>query len=960
VNAAPVLGPVGNQVINEGNLLTFQVTASDADLPANTLTLSAANLPAGATFDPATGVFSWTPTEAQGPGTYQVNFTVSDGSLTDSRQITITVNELNAPPVLGSIANQVVNEGSLLTFQVTASDADLPANTLTLSAANLPTGATFDPATGVFSWTPTEAQGPGTYQVNFTVSDGSLTDSRQITITVNEVNAPPVLAPTGNRSVLENSSLTFTAAATDPDIPAQQLRYSLDAAAQALGMQINPATGEFTWTPGPAHTGLSFPVTITVSDGSLTDSETIVITVTRPNQPPVLDSIGPKTVNEHAPLTFTATATDPDLPGQTLTFSLDAASLARGMTINPLTGRFSWTPGEDHGGQEFWVTITVTDNGLIPPNLFDSETFKVTVNEVNAAPVLGPVGNQVINEGSLLTFQVTASDPDLPPNTLVLSAANLPAGATFDPATGVFQWTPTEAQGPAAYTVTFTVSDGSLTDSKTITITVNEVNSAPVLSPIGAKSVQEGATLAFTASATDADVPAQTLTYSLDAASLALGMSINPLTGAFTWTPTLAQTGRQYWATIRVTDNGTNPPNLTAEETIRIDVQYNPNPVVQAPAGPGSNSLLVSREGDDLVVTDLLAPAQGAGAAAGQVLRRQPLSSVQSLTIQGVDNKADRLTVDLASGGAFTLPGGLHFDGGRGTATDVLAIVGTPGDDRFVIQSGHVVANDGRVGFAGVERVEILGGQGNDAYVVGALAVPVALTDGFGVDTLDFSQSALVGVKIDLNLSSGKPQSVFGSRAKTLALNGLFANVVGTPGADTIKGNRLANRIWGGAGNDTIYGGSGDDWLYGGDGNDKVYGDAGNDVLLGGSGNDQLRGVSGRDLLIAGLGVDSLYGSSGDTILIGGETTYDNNDLALAEIMKEWTAARTFQERVNRLDQGVVTALGTIALKRRTATEPNGTVLDDAVRDNLFGAAGNDWFLNFGLDVVKNRSKNDR
>ena len=75
---------------------------------------------------------------------------------------------------------------------------------------------------------------------------------------------------------------------------------------------------------------------------------------------------------------------------------------------------------------------------------------------------------------------------------------------------GAFSWTPTEAQGGASYTVTITVTDNgtnpaNLTDAETITITVNEVNVAPVLGAIGNKTVDEQATLAFTATATDQD-----------------------------------------------------------------------------------------------------------------------------------------------------------------------------------------------------------------------------------------------------------------------------------------------------------------------------------------------------------------------------------------------------------------------------------------------------------------------
>ena len=84
--------------------------------------------------------------------------------------------------------------------------------------------------------------------------------------------------------------------------------------------------------------------------------------------------------------------------------------------------------------------VVVTDDGT--PNLSDSETITVTVNEVNVAPVLDPVGDQTVDEQTLLTFTATATDADLPANTLTFSLSGEPAGASIDPVSGVFTWTP--------------------------------------------------------------------------------------------------------------------------------------------------------------------------------------------------------------------------------------------------------------------------------------------------------------------------------------------------------------------------------------------------------------------------------------------------------------------------------------------------------------------------------------
>ena len=139
---------------------------------------------------------------------------------------------------------------------------------------------------------------------------------------------------------------------------------------------------------------------------------------------------------------------------------------------------FSWTPTEAPGPGTFDVTVRVTDDGS--PALTDTETITITVNEVNEAPVLAAIGDRVVNEGNELSFTATATDPDVPANGLTFSLdAGAPAGATIDPASGLFTWTPNEAQGPGTFDVTVRVTDDgtpALEDFETIMVTVNVVN----------------------------------------------------------------------------------------------------------------------------------------------------------------------------------------------------------------------------------------------------------------------------------------------------------------------------------------------------------------------------------------------------------------------------------------------------------------------------------------------------
>lgn len=183
-------------------------------------------------------------------------------------------------------------------------------------------------------------------------------------------------------------------------------------------------------------------------------------------RPVVLSSIGNQQVDEDAELTFNAVAT----PSSNITFSLvDAPTDA---SINTSTGVFSWTPTETQGGTSYSFTVRATH---VASGLFAEETINVVVNEVNSAPVLDAFGNKEVDEGALLTFTATATDPDLPANQLTFSLIDAPEGASIDPDTGIFTWTPSATQS-GTYYITIRVTDGGgLFDEEIITVIVNDV-----------------------------------------------------------------------------------------------------------------------------------------------------------------------------------------------------------------------------------------------------------------------------------------------------------------------------------------------------------------------------------------------------------------------------------------------------------------------------------------------------
>jgi uncharacterized repeat protein (TIGR01451 family) len=410
------------------------------------------------------------------------------GESIDAFAIALNETEANSAPELTALSDQTVDEGETVSFMATATDSDTPAQTLTYSLSDAPAGASIG-SSGEFTWTTTEADGPGVYSATIVVSDGILTDSQTIEITVNEVNEAPVLVTIPDKSILQGETVSFTATATDSDVPTQTLTYSLGDAPAAAS--IDSSSGAFTWTTAESDTLGVYSATVIVSDGVLTDSQSVQITLTDGNTAPVLDPIAPQAITETQTLTFTTVATDAE--DDPLTFGLYNAS--SGMSIDPNSGEFSWTPTEAQGmGAAYFFSIIISDTG----GLTDTTVVMITVNEVNAVPVLAALGDQALAETHLFTMTVSATDSDLPANSLSYTMLNAPAGTSLDETSGLFSWTPDVNQGPGEYSVTFIVSDdGSpvLTDSETITLSVTDAPGVVITESGGSTEVDEDGTI---------------------------------------------------------------------------------------------------------------------------------------------------------------------------------------------------------------------------------------------------------------------------------------------------------------------------------------------------------------------------------------------------------------------------------------------------------------------------------
>jgi hypothetical protein len=528
----------------------------------------------------------------------QLTFVVTDGGLYTvvlsasyaGQSGGFSFKQSRVPPDLVVPAAQTIDELTPLQVTISAQDPDVPIKPLVFTLLSAPPGvtlATSSATNATLSWATTEADGPSTNVITASVTDEvngrAFIRTNSFTVVVNEINTPPQLTVPSNQTIDELTPLSVSATATDSDIPANQLTFSLDSS--PAGMAIDPKTGAIVWTPTEAQGPSTNLIRVVVTDSSpsavnaqhLSATNSFTVVVREVNTPPQLTVPGNQIIDELTPMNVAATATDSDLPANTLTFSLVAPP--SGMTINPGTGAINWTPSEAQGPSTNTITVMVADNGV--PVLSATKTFTVVVNEVNSAPVLPAQTDRVIDELTLLTVTNTATDSDIPANTLTYKLQVAPTNATMS-ANGIITWSPTEAQGPSTNIFTTVVTDNgtpSLSATNTFTVVVNEVNSAPIL-PVQTNQVIDPLTLLTVVNtATDSDIPANTLTYKLQVAPTNATISAN---GIITWTPTQAQGPSTNIFTTVVTDNGT--PNLSATNSFAVMVNKGAGvPVVHGP-----------------------------------------------------------------------------------------------------------------------------------------------------------------------------------------------------------------------------------------------------------------------------------------------------------------------------------------------------------------------------------------
>ncbi|RLE45970.1 MAG: hypothetical protein DRJ31_10570, partial [Candidatus Methanomethylicota archaeon] len=484
VNRNPVLTTIGDRTVNEGDSLNITVSASDPDGDSLNYLVSTiypsgetAQLPPGATFSTG-GVFRWVPdydivSKSQISTIYYITFTVTDqmgGS--DSETIQVKVSDVNRPPEFIDLpTSQTVSEGQALEFEVKAQDLDLDEIEYHTEGLSNLDGASFDSTySHIFSWIPSYSDS-GNYQIVFILTDGRGATTRDtVNITVVDANQPPVITNISDTTLYVNvsDSIVFYIIAEDND--GDSLSYNISGKPPGATYD-RITTHKFRWVPTYSQYG-TYTLKFNVEDGrGGTDFVNVTIIV---NRPPTFNPVNDTTISENDSLYLTLSATD--LDNDSLIYS--ASGIPSGASISTEDSIiFGWRPNYYSSGT-YSVKFTVTDG----KTGYDTVIVQITVENVNQPPVIDSITTKAVNIENNLQFIVKATDPDN--EKLTFSASNLPSGATFDPSTQIFSWTPASTQTDTYY-VRFKVEDQSGgVDSTTTTIIVTDLNLPPEFTSI--------------------------------------------------------------------------------------------------------------------------------------------------------------------------------------------------------------------------------------------------------------------------------------------------------------------------------------------------------------------------------------------------------------------------------------------------------------------------------------------
>ncbi|MDG2681078.1 tandem-95 repeat protein, partial [Vibrio parahaemolyticus] len=476
VNDAPVAKD-DTAITDEDTPVTIGVLPNDTDVDGDKLSIESASVPKEqGTVEVVNGKLVFTPAENFN-GDAEITYTVTDGQLTDEAKVTVTVNPVNDAPTIKVDAVESITEDGVNTDTVVATltvrDTETPEDQLTVSLENNSNGY-FVLVGNDVKLTQAGVDAVDNDELNLkdltisaSVSDGvNPTASDSDSLIVNRVNDAPTVENAIADQELSEDFATYT---IDLNEVFKDSDSSLEFSVSGNNsIQISIVNGVATINPTADWNGKE-TITFTAKDPSGESvSQTVDFTVA-----PVVDIKADSTnVVEDTPTIINVLGND-TFDGDDKVVSLDTNNgPANGtVSVNP-DGSVTYTPNDNyHGADSF--TYIVTSGGVS-----ESTTVNVDVTPVNDAPVAKD-DIATTQEDTAVTIDVLPNDTDVDGDKLSIQFATVPeAQGKVEIVDGKLVFTPAENFNGDAE-ITYTVTDGELTDEAKVSVTVNPVNDAP-------------------------------------------------------------------------------------------------------------------------------------------------------------------------------------------------------------------------------------------------------------------------------------------------------------------------------------------------------------------------------------------------------------------------------------------------------------------------------------------------
>ncbi|MCS0409000.1 tandem-95 repeat protein [Vibrio diabolicus] len=556
VNDAPIATNDAIQT-DEDSQVVIDVLANDSDIEGDDLTITSASVSEEqGIVEIVDGKLVFTPAENFN-GNATISYTISDGELEDEAQVSVTVNSVNDAPIALNDTT-ITEEDTSVTIDVLPNDTDIDGDALSIESASVPSDqGQVEIIDGKLVFTPTENFN-GDAEITYTVTDGSLTDQATVTVTVNAVNDTPVVESNIADQTLAEDFTPYTidlnTAFSDVDNADGELTFSVSGNSN---VNVSIENGIATISPTADWNG-SETLTFTATDPSGESvSQTVNFTVS-----PVADIVADKaTVVEDTPTIIKVLGND-TFEGNDKVVSLDTNNgPANGtVSVNP-DGSVTYTPNDNyHGADSF--TYIVTSGGVS-----ESTTVNVDVTPVNDAPV-ATNDNAVTDEDTPVTIDVLPNDTDIDGDKLSIDSASVPSDqGTVEIVDGKLVFTPAENFNGDAE-ITYTVTDGALTDQATVNVTVNAVNDTPVVeSNLADQTLAEDFTpysIDLNTAFSDVDNVDGELSFSVSGNS---NIQVAIVNGIATFTPTADWNGLE-----ALTFTATDPSGESVSQTVNFTV----------------------------------------------------------------------------------------------------------------------------------------------------------------------------------------------------------------------------------------------------------------------------------------------------------------------------------------------------------------------------------------------------